>query len=143
MMCAGSSKASDGKSRKFVVNVPIIDGFYSGTGDLFAALTLSILRKESAAMGLVEVQSWLPPDYIPALELPLTRSIERVLGSMHLVIEKTRQARDDMVQKESEGKIMDPKEAHIRNTRRSELRLIQSQQALLAPTVKYTAEELQ
>lgn len=47
MKCAGSTKKSTGASRKFIVDVPIIDGSFSGAGDLFAALTLARFRDEA------------------------------------------------------------------------------------------------
>jgi pyridoxine kinase len=131
MKCAGSSMTSSGASRKFVVDVPIIDGFYSGTGDLFAALTLARLRLYSSAAGLLETKSWSPPDETQALDLPLARAIEAVLGSMHQVLEKTKAARDRILSAGSEPE--DPVAKHIRTTRASELRLVQSRMELLRP----------
>lgn len=131
MKCAGSSMTSSGASRKFVIDVPIIDGFYSGTGDLFAALTLARLREFSSEAGLLETKSWTPPDETQALDLPLARAIEVVLESMHLVLEKTKAARDRILAAGDEPE--DPVARRIRNTRASELRLVQSRKELLAP----------
>lgn len=137
MACAGSSITSTGASRKFVVDVPIIDGFFSGTGDLFAALTLTRLREYSAAAGLLGSKSWIPPDETETLDLPLVKAIEVVLGSMHLVLQKTRSARDRILERAGEEK--GERERHVQVTRASELRLVQCQEELVRPGLKFPA----
>lgn len=145
MKCAGSSMTSSGAARKFMVDVPIIDGFYSGTGDLFAALTLARLRQFSAEAGLLHSKSWVPPDDIEPLDLPLARAIQVVLGSMHMVLEKTKEARDCILKRQQlpgdEGEL-DSKERHVAVTHASELRLVQSQVELVAPVMAYKAAVL-
>jgi len=140
MVCAGSSITSTGAGRKFVVDVPIIDGFFSGTGDLFAALTLARLREHSAAAGLLDVGGWIPPDETATLDLPLTKAVEVVLGSIHLVLKKTKRARDRIL--DAQGLEPGEKERHVQVTRASELRLVQSQEELLRPNLKYSATVL-
>ncbi|KAF8245977.1 Ribokinase-like protein [Wilcoxina mikolae CBS 423.85] len=137
MKCAGSSMTSTGAARKFIIDVPIIDGFFSGTGDLFAALTLARLREFSDVAGLLEEKSWMPPDEVETLDLPLTKAIEVVLGSMHMVLEKTREARDRILEKEKGGK--DEAKKHVAYTRASELRLVQCQKEILTPGMGYKA----
>lgn len=142
MKCAGSSMTSTGKPRKFMVDVPIIDGFFSGTGDLFAALTLARLREFSEAAGLLNCKSWIPPDETEALEIPLAKATEVVLGSIHLILEKTKAARDKKLSEnigddEDEEPDVFPTKAHIRKTRASELRLVQSQKELLMPSKRF------
>ena len=139
MKCAGSSMTAAGAARKFIIDVPIIDGFYSGTGDLFAALTLARLREHSAAAGLLGVPGWAPPDATPPLELPLARAIEVVLASMNLVLQKTRAARDREL---AVGTVEEGMAEHVRVTRASELRLVQSQRELLSPGLSYKATVL-
>lgn len=121
---------SSGASRKFIIDVPIIDGFYSGTGDLFAALTLARLREYSGNAGLLEKDGWAPPDEIQPLDLPLAKAIEVVLASMGLVLEKTKKARDFML---VNSKALEGMAEHVRDTRASELKLVQSQKELLYP----------
>jgi len=137
MKCAGSSMTPSGVSRKFIFGVPIIDGFYSGTGDLFAALTLARLRQFSAEAGLLETKSWTPPEEVQALDLPLAKAIGVVLGSMHLVLEKTRDVRDRILASETGD--VDAMGAHVRTTRASELRLVQCQKELVAPELAFKA----
>lgn len=140
MACAGSSITSSGASRKFVVDVPIIDGFFSGTGDLFAALTLARLREHSAAAGLLSTAGWIPPDETATLDLPLAKAVEVVLGSMHLVLKKTKSTRDRILL--SQAAEQGEKERHVQVTRASELRLVQSQEELLRPGLRYEATVL-
>ncbi|KAI5798927.1 Ribokinase-like protein [Geopyxis carbonaria] len=139
MVCAGSSMTSSGASRKWIVDVPIIDGFFSGTGDLFAALTLARLREQSDASGLLCNKSWKPADDLSALETPLAKAIEVVLGSMHEVLLKTRAARDSILEAKKDllANETDPKKLHIMKTAASELRLVQSQKELLTPSSRY------
>ena len=141
MFCAGSTiVASSGASRKFVVDVPLIDGFYSGTGDLFAALTLARLREGSAAAGLLLREGWIPDDAVPALDLPLAKAVEKVLGSMHSVLERTRDARDvELAAAAAAGSARD----HRAVTKASELRLVQSQKELLRPVAICSARILE
>ncbi|CCX16343.1 Similar to Putative pyridoxal kinase C18.10; acc. no. O74860 [Pyronema omphalodes CBS 100304] len=138
MFCAGSTRTSTGKSRKFLFDVPIIDGFYSGTGDLFAALTLARLREFSAAAGLLGQQSWIAPDDVSAIDLPLAKAVGKVLGSMHLVLEKTKEMRDKVLG------ITDASEAEKRGdktrvevARASELRLVRCMEELKNPGIGY------
>jgi pyridoxine kinase len=136
MFCAGSTITSSGASRKFIVDVPVIDGFYSGTGDLFAALTLARLREGSAAAGLLSRKGWVPDDAVAPLELPLTKAVEKVLGSMHCVLEETREARDVELAGIA-GK------DHRAVTKASELRLVRRQKELLQPVVVRSARILE
>lgn len=136
MYCAGSTRTSDAKSRKFVIEVPVIDGFFSGTGDLFAGLTLARLREQSEIAGLLGVDSWIPSDDIAAVDLPLAKAVQGVLASMNGVLVRTKTERDRILQEmeatgQFEGK--DQKEVHIMRTRASELRLVQSRRELMDP----------
>lgn len=145
MKCAGSTITSSHGSRKFVFDVPIIDGFYSGTGDLFAALTLARLHQQSSVSNLLDVKSWLPPDNIAALDLPLAKAVAAVLASVHSVIARTKNARD--MELESLKKRLDDAEdgqaVHVLTTKASELRLVQSHQELLSPSLPYAVMALE
>lgn len=146
MKCAGSTKTSTGAARKFVIDVPIIEGFFSGTGDMFAALTLARFREEADRAGLLETDSWLSPDEIKPLDLPLARAIERVLGSMGLVLLKTKEARDEklgLLRSLVADEELDDRARHVRLTKASELRLVQSQKELLNSEVICRATELE
>ncbi|RPB10117.1 Ribokinase-like protein [Morchella conica CCBAS932] len=136
MECAGSTVTSTGSSRKFVVDVSIIDGFFSGTGDMFAALTMARFRAEAEADGLLGTASWMSPDGVDALELPLARAVEKVLGSMHNVLLKTQEVRDRRMatlRAAVPDEALEERARHVRLTKASELRLVQSQRELLDP----------
>ena len=74
-----------------------MDCFFSGTGDLFAALAIVRLRESSLEAGLDKTSSWLSPDHIQATELPLAKAVEKVLASMHKILGKTKAARDELM----------------------------------------------
>lgn len=137
MFCAGSSRTYSNASRKFFVEVPVIDGFFSGTGDLFAGIMLARLRELSSAAGLSEKPSWLPGDDIVEPEgLPLAKAVQSVLASMNGVLLKTKAARDEVLEQwESEGRFegKEPMEVHVMRTRASELRLVQCREELMKP----------
>ncbi|KKA22873.1 Pyridoxal kinase [Rasamsonia emersonii CBS 393.64] len=94
----GSTTRSDGSPRLFHIDVPALDCFFSGTGDMFAALTVARLREAvfaaDADPALRNTRSWVSPDDVPATELPLAKATEKVLASMHSVLEKTLEARN-------------------------------------------------
>ena len=143
MLCAGSSATSSGVPRKFVFNVEIIDGFFSGTGDMFAALTLARFREEAEKGALEAAQSWRCDDAVRPLELPLCKAIGRVLGSMHLVLVQTQLARDRILGKKmKEEEVEVGGEEFVRLTKASELRLVQCQSELKDPEVGYEAAVL-
>ena len=58
----GSSRRGDGRGRVWKVEVKEIEGFFSGTGDMFAALMVGRLREECEKMGLLGVGGWMPKD---------------------------------------------------------------------------------
>lgn len=112
----GSSMTSDRRARAFKIVFPAIDCYFSGTGDMFAALMVVRMREAvhngfgqqgagqvgAAAAGggrgggrggghpsLMERKSWLSDDGVDALDLPLAKAAEKVLASMHEVLSKT------------------------------------------------------
>lgn len=146
MKCAGSTKTSTGVPRKFVIDVSIIDGFFSGTGDMFAALTLARFREEAEEAGLLETGSWLSPDEVEPLDLPLAKAIGKVLGTMGLVLLKTKEARDrklGLLRSSVADEELDERARHVRITKASELRLVQSQKELVDPGVVCQAAVLE
>lgn len=99
MSIIGSTARSDFSPRLFKIDVPAIDCFFSGTGDMFSALTVVRLREAVTEANMNSTKSWVSPDNVGAVELPLAKAAEKVLGSMHTVLTKTKEARD----KEIEG----------------------------------------
>ncbi|KAL8763100.1 MAG: hypothetical protein Q9184_000993 [Pyrenodesmia sp. 2 TL-2023] len=142
----GSSSRTDDSPRLFKVDVPAIDCFFSGTGDMFAALTVVRLRQAVFEKGLFGNRSWRSPDEVDALDLPLAKATEKVLSSMHTILGKTKLARDaelenmggpqGALEKDSEKRL------HLRKVKAAEVRLVRNLQDLIEPTVNFRAQAL-
>ncbi|KAL8781530.1 MAG: hypothetical protein Q9194_000292 [Teloschistes cf. exilis] len=133
----GSSSRTDGSPRLFKIDVPALDCFFSGTGDMFAALIVVRLREAVSEQGLSSQSSWRSPDEVEAVGLPLATATEKVLGSMHTILEKTKIARDAKL-----GETSGPhaafeqdseKRLHLRKTKAAEVRLVQNMGNLRKP----------
>ena len=139
----GSSCTAGGgrKPRVFSITVPALPIFFSGTGDMFAALMVSRLQQEAAAAGLLGNASWQSPDEVAAEDLPLAKAAEKVLASMHVVLKDTaaryeRQA--ELLKFESkDGQTAEEEETsrHLKLTKAAEVRVVKNAQALREPPV--------
>jgi pyridoxine kinase len=131
----GSSMTSDGKARLFKIVFPAIDCYFSGTGDMFAALMVVRMREAvSEVPGLGARPSWLSDDDTPTLELPLARAAERVLSSMNEVLSRTREGMPRDLKHKSGDQI-----SHLANTKAAELRLVRHLDCLRSPKVEFKA----
>ncbi|BCS19016.1 pyridoxal kinase [Aspergillus puulaauensis] len=143
----GSTTLSSGKPRLFRIDVPAIDCFFSGTGDMFAALTVARLREAVFAdrnPDLRNTKSWVSGDDVRPTELPLAKATEKVLASMHNVLEKTNEARDvelAATAPASGGSEEVQKKEHLRRTKAGEIRLVRNVRFLREPTVEFKAKE--
>ncbi|KAL2813625.1 pyridoxine kinase [Aspergillus cavernicola] len=143
----GSTTTSTGQPRLFRVDVPALDCFFSGTGDMFAALTVARLREAVFADpdgSLRSTKSWISNDDVPPTALPLAKATEKVLASMHNILEKTIEARDAelastaaVVGEEEDMR----KREHLRRTKAAEVRLVRNVRFLRQPTVEFKAQE--
>lgn len=93
----GSTATSDYKPRLFRIDTPQLPLFFSGTGDMFAALTVprlieAVHASSTAEVNLLNKPSWRSPDDVPANELPLAKACQKVLASMQAVLAKTTEA---------------------------------------------------
>ena len=121
----GSTATSAFVPRIFSVSVPAISCFFSGTGDMFAALTVCRLREAVAAVpGLSHKHGWVSDDDVAAMELPLCVAVEKVLGSMQKILGKTRLERDRILDGYTEaqlegqaGRVLKSKAAEVRLVR--------------------------
>lgn len=144
----GSTARSDGSPRLFRITVPAIDCYFSGTGDMFAALTLVRLREAAIAAGVDGVKSWVSDDSVSSTDLPLASAVEKVLGSMHAVLEKTEKARrEELTGMGGELGVLElerdsEKRLHLRRTKAAELRVVRNVGDLLRPEVRFHAEEI-
>ncbi|KAI1176648.1 pyridoxal kinase [Nemania sp. FL0916] len=111
MSVVGSTRTSDRKPRLFTIQFPVFNAYFSGTGDMFAALMVVRMREavfspapspststssspssSSSPSTYSETQhspSWLSPDAVQATDLPLARAAEKVLASMHEILART------------------------------------------------------
>ncbi|EAW08405.1 pyridoxal kinase [Aspergillus clavatus NRRL 1] len=147
----GSTTKTDGSPRLFRVDVPALDCFFSGTGDMFAALTVARLREAVFAAGpsLRSTKSWVSPDDVPATELPLAKATVKVLASMHSVLEKTLEARDAelraaAIEDESAAGLSGEekeKREYLRRTKAAEVRVVRNVQYLRDPVIEFQAQE--
>ncbi|CAA9964458.1 pyridoxine kinase [Pyrenophora teres f. maculata] len=93
----GSTATSDYKPRLFRIDTPQLPLFFSGTGDMFAALTIPRLVEAVHAASTPEYDlhtkpSWRSPDDVPADQLPLAKACQKVLASMQAILTKTTEA---------------------------------------------------
>lgn len=147
----GSTTKCDGSPRLFRIDVPALDCFFSGTGDMFAALTVARLREAVSAAGdnLQSTASWVSPDSISATDLPLARATVKVLSSMHSVLERTMEARNAELAKavlepaRNEGLTAEEqqKQEYLRQTKAAEVRLVRNARFLRDPIVQFQAQE--
>lgn len=143
----GSTTQSTGSPRLFRIDVPALDCFFSGTGDMFAALMVARLREavvDTPALGAVK--SWVSPDGVRATDLPLARAAVKVLASMHSVLEKTLEARErelegGTVGVEGVGEEERARLVHLRRTKAAEVRLVRNVRFLREPVVQFEAKE--
>lgn len=145
----GSTARSDNSPRLFKIEVPAIDCFFSGTGDMFAALTVVRLRQAVAERGLGQCKSWVSSDDVEAVELPLAKAAEKVLGSMQAVLEKTKKGRDESL-RSMEGPLGamekekgSEKRVHLRRTKAAEVKVVRNLGDLREPEITYQAEALE
>lgn len=155
LLVVGSSARSDGQGRFFVVKVPKLDCFFSGTGDMLAGLMVGRLREQCEDQGLLGEKAWLSPDDVAPEDLPLAKATEKVLSSMQIVLEKTMKSRDEEMSQygQSPGASvggLDGDESSSEETRRylaqtkaAEVRVVRNQKDLLEPEERYRAEAVQ
>ncbi|KAI4255696.1 MAG: hypothetical protein LQ352_002445 [Teloschistes flavicans] len=140
----GSTSRIDGSPRLFKIDVPALDCFFSGTGDMFAALIAVRLREAVSEQGVSSESSWRSPDEVESVGLPLATATEKVLGSMHKVLEKTKIARDAKLERKSGPHAafeQDSEERlHLRKTKAAEVRLVQNLGDLREPDVRFRAQ---
>ena len=73
----GSTADSNFSPRLFRLNVPELPVFFSGTGDMFAALMVARLREACLASDVLSRAHWQSADDVTATELPLAKAAEK------------------------------------------------------------------
>ena len=148
MSVIGSTARADFSPRAFKIDVPAIDCFFSGTGDMFAALTVVRLREAVTEADLSGTKSWISADDIQATDLPLAKAAEKVIGSMNAVLAKTKEAKDQelegmggplgVMEKEKDSE----KRLGLRRTKAAEVRVVRCLEDLKSPSIDWKAEAL-
>lgn len=148
MSVIGSTARADLSPRIFKIDVPTIDCFFSGTGDMFAALTVVRLREAVTEADMSGTKSWVSPDDVKATDLPLAKAAEKVVGSMHAILVKTKEARDlelegmggplGAIEKEKDSE----KRLGLRRTKAAEVRVVRCLEDLKSPCTDWKAEAL-
>jgi pyridoxine kinase len=136
----GSTRTSDNKPRLFSITVPSLPIFFSGTGDMFAALMVSRLRQETSLANLLETSSWRSPDEVAPQDLPLAKAAEKVLASMHMVLKDTAAKYEREVtaigSEKAEGTDEEIETSrHLRLTKAAEVRVVRNAKLLREPPV--------
>jgi pyridoxine kinase len=135
VLCCGSTAATSSlEPRPFMIEAPIIDGSFVGTGDLFAALLLARLHPF--------IDELLPQEDQSPTEFPLAKALEYVIASMQGVLKNTRTAMDRQFKIDGDVNNLTERERQVRVMRAAELRLVQSQDALLHPKIAIRAVAL-
>lgn len=168
MSVVGSSMTSDLRPRLFKIRFPVFDGYFSGTGDMFAALMVTRMREavyhadsiasasapapasavstSTAPALLSDTPSWLSPDSVPVLDLPLARAAEKVLASMHEVLARTCASMavevDRAVAARGGHDKVDKETVHLLRSKAAELRLSRNLECLRDPKIEYRAERM-
>jgi len=149
----GSTATSAGRARAFKIVFPAIDAYFSGTGDMFAALMVVRMREavtvaaedeRGGSCRLTDRRAWVSGDTVAATDLPLARAAEKVLASMHEVLSKTAEGMGkemrglDGVVDGEEGSV-DEAKAQLLRSRAAELRLVRNLESLKSPKVEFRA----
>lgn len=115
---------------------------------MFAALILVRLREAAQAASLGAVKGWISPDEVAGVELPLAKAAEKVMGSMHAVLVKTKRTRDRLLQAytTTNGGDTDTDEGasqermRLREANAAEVRVVQCLEELRSPKILFRAE---
>ena len=114
---------------------------------MFAALMLVRLREAVYnTEGLINKAAWVSEDDVEATELPLAKATEKVLASMHDVLTKTKEKRDEEMAKynahvRGRGED-DEKKMRLVTSKAAEIRLVRNLDAMKNPEVKFIAEKV-
>ncbi|KXH28458.1 pyridoxal kinase [Colletotrichum nymphaeae SA-01] len=152
----GSSMSpSTGEPRLFKIVFPAIDAYFSGTGDMFAALMTVRMREAVIAVSansegqqqqLKDRESWLSGDEVDALDLPLAKAAEMVLASMHEVLTQTARGMQEVVAAAGGDALAETEEGrtklHLLKSKSAELKLVRNLASLREPTVELRARRL-
>lgn len=156
MSVVGSTRTATGAPRLFMIRFPVFDGYFSGTGDMFAALMVARMREavhKDPDASLRTTESWLSADAVEATALPLAHAAETVLASMHELLSRTSDGMTAEVERATAALDIEArsqgwadeektKRLHLLKSRAAELKLVRNLGCLRAPKVEYRAEKM-
>ncbi len=140
----GSSSTTSGTPRLFRIAIPSLPVYFSGTGDMFAAILVARLRQACLAADVLSKPSWRSDDSVAGPELPLAKAAEKVLASMQAVLKDTAAHYEDAKAKlDQEGGLNEgvgeearkerEEQRHLRLTRAAEVRVVTNARMLIEP----------
>lgn len=108
---------------------------------MFAALMVVRLREAvSKTSDLGQQPSWISPDEVQAVDLPLAAACEKALASMQELLGRTKLVRDKLIEGLSDD--IDEKKRHVFVTRAAEVQLVRNLDCLRNPRVEYKAQKV-
>lgn len=140
----GSTATSEMKPRLFRITIPKLPVFFSGTGDMFAATLVARLRQATQQAGVMNKPNWRSDDDVAGPDLPLANATERVLASMHAILQDTAKHYEAKVsQWDEETKLQEgtgeeaeksqETQRHLMLTRAAEVRVVRNSKLLREP----------
>ncbi|CZS94725.1 probable pyridoxal kinase [Rhynchosporium graminicola] len=144
----GSTFTSSAAPRIFGITIPAIDCFFSGTGDMFAALMLVRLREAvNNTPDLMQTAAWVSGDEVEATDLPLAKATEKVLASMQEILTRTKKQMDEELEKYhsqigARDTEADTKKLKLMTSKAAEVRLVRNLDCLKFPEVNFMAEKV-
>ncbi|KAJ1025378.1 hypothetical protein NDA13_004191 [Ustilago tritici] len=119
------------------IQFPEVQGYFSGVGDMFAALTLGRFQPESqdsAADGAVNGETGKPLT-------PIAKASELAIASLQGILSNTCKVIDELeANVGNKGGRVDEAQAKVDRMRRRELRVVQSKKEIESPTIVYRAK---
>ncbi|KAF2750584.1 Ribokinase-like protein [Sporormia fimetaria CBS 119925] len=144
----GSTATSTHKPRLFRIDTPLLPLFFSGTGDMFAALTIPRLIEAVSASSTPDLRStasWRSPDDVHPEDLPLAKAVQKVLASMQSILGQTMEgckrrmeeydtrAQKDGLGSGEEDKVEREKRRHLALMNASEVRVVRFVREMYEP----------
>lgn len=149
----GSTATGSWEPRLWRIDVLAFPVYFSGTGDMFAALISYRMREAVFAERLQDTPRWISPDKVSPTELPAAKAAEKVLASMQSILGKTYKyfkASLPMIESKSmaneagEHSISREQWVHLQRSKAAEVRVVRNVRDLIDPpdVEKYRAREL-
>lgn len=131
MVLIGSSRPSaDSPLKPWFIQFPEVRGYFSGVGDLFAAMTLGRFQTQKGAEVEAEAEA----------VTPIARAAELAVAVVQAVLAKTQRSMDASALEVAEGSSEDDPQARVDRMRGRELKIIQSKREIENPDVTYRAK---